>query len=94
MIEAIDEHAVGLVGRVNGRFVRASAEQGERDTNHDTLLVGAGTHFDHIISGGVIDCRLDTGITPAGAAGVDAESGGNSWERECCREREKSQTSG
>src|ERR1039458_4092233 len=101
VVEAIYEDAVGLVGRINGGLVRASAEQGERDADDDALLVGAWTDLDHIVSGGVIDCGLDTGITPAGAGGVDAMSGSNSREGERCRqrnsptsERQKSQTNG
>jgi hypothetical protein len=35
----------------------------------------------------VIDCGLDTGITPAGAGGVDAMSGSNSREGDRCRKR-------
>src|SRR5450755_4819678 len=55
MVVAIDQHAVALIGRVNGGLLRAGSEQGERATDDDALLVGAGCHVDHVVRVGSID---------------------------------------
>src|ERR1700686_4923308 len=77
MVEAIDQDAVGLVGRIDGGLARARADQRERYADHNALLVGARTDVDHILGLGVVDRGLNGGITPAGAGRVDAKLGSN-----------------